>query len=67
LNINNEIPIEARKMRGVTRLLMRKYLTKPDCKFSSTNFLFFVAYHQIKNEIKPVVARILAKDITTIL
>jgi hypothetical protein len=63
----NEIPIEVRKMIGETKPLIRKYLTKCGCIFLSTNFLLCVAYHHMIHKIKPAVARIHEKAITTIL
>jgi hypothetical protein len=63
----NEIPIEVRKINGVTKVLLRKYLIKWSGISLSTNLLLCVAYPHIKHNTKPVAAIIPLKDITTIL
>ena len=45
----NEIPIEVRKIRGVTPNLLRKYLIKWSGISSSTNLRLCVAYPHIKH------------------
>jgi len=63
----NEIPIEVRKIKGVTKVLLRKYLFKWSGISLSTNLRLCAAYPHIKHNTKPVAAIIPLKDITTIL